>query len=362
MDTFNPATQYKIPDLLCNWPWPRKLSSHYQEAKAESTAWVESLHPFDADGQRTFNACDLNLLASLTYSGRDKDFIRVGCDLMNFYFVYDEYTDVADREEAAQLAAMVIEAYKNPTTQPRPDGDVVGEMTRQFWDRALALTHPGSPFIKRFIETSEEFLHAVTQEAEDRINKRYRKVEDYLKLRRNTSGGKPTLALTELGLNIPEEVITHPIISELTQDAADIIVLVNDMHSYVRERACGAENHNVIGAIMYEHNLVLQEALGWLEAYAKNVIARFLANVERVPSWGTEIDDSVKVYINGLGQWVRGNDDWSYEAKRYYGGDGMKVKESRIVTFLPPKKGFLKEEQLREALRRCSSTAMCHGL
>lgn len=82
---------------------------------------------------------------------------------------------------------------------------------------------------------------------------------------------------------------------------------------------------------MKEHNLDLQAALDWLGAHCNRTISRFLANVKRVPSWGAEIDEKVKIYIEGMGQWVRGNDDWSHQSKRYYGDDGPIIKETRII-------------------------------
>jgi len=49
---------------------------------------------------------------------------------MNFYFVYDEYTDVADKSVAAYLAHTVIDALKNP--HERLSGEhVLGQMIRQ---------------------------------------------------------------------------------------------------------------------------------------------------------------------------------------------------------------------------------------
>jgi hypothetical protein len=58
------------------------------------------------------------------------DFVRVGCDLMNFYFVYDEYTDVADVSVAKTLANTVISAMKDPEAKC-DNPHLLGEMTRQ---------------------------------------------------------------------------------------------------------------------------------------------------------------------------------------------------------------------------------------
>ena len=54
----NPALTFRFPDLIVDFPWPRNLSEHHREAKAESSAWVESYHPFDEEGLRGFNRCD----------------------------------------------------------------------------------------------------------------------------------------------------------------------------------------------------------------------------------------------------------------------------------------------------------------
>jgi len=84
--------QFTLPDLLAKFPWPRNLSEHFCEAKAESSAWTESYHPFDEEGLKGFNLCDFSkwksldsftitilndnlftdLLAALSYSPREK--------------------------------------------------------------------------------------------------------------------------------------------------------------------------------------------------------------------------------------------------------------------------------------------------
>ena len=58
------------------------------------------------------------------------DFARLGCDLMNFYFVYDEYTDIVNASGANALANTVIRAMKNPEANP-DNSHILGEMARQ---------------------------------------------------------------------------------------------------------------------------------------------------------------------------------------------------------------------------------------
>lgn len=49
---------YIIPDLLRNWPWPRRLNPHYSICNAESTAWCEALGAFNSpESQDALNRC-----------------------------------------------------------------------------------------------------------------------------------------------------------------------------------------------------------------------------------------------------------------------------------------------------------------
>jgi Delta6-protoilludene synthase len=118
------------------------------------------------------------------------------------------------------------------------------------------------------------------------------------------------------------------------------------MHSYRLELSRGLERHNIITAIIEEYHLDLQQALNWLSGYASTTISNFLTNMRALPSWGEKIDQAVMVYIDRVGMCVRGNDAWGYETKRYYGDDGLKVRECRKITLLPPDSGYITREEL----------------
>src|SRR6266545_4814783 len=60
-------TEYRLPNLLDKWPWSRCLSPYYEEAKEESGSWVRSFLPFNEEGQRAFDACDLSEFCIFMY-------------------------------------------------------------------------------------------------------------------------------------------------------------------------------------------------------------------------------------------------------------------------------------------------------
>ena len=55
----------------------------------------------------------------------------MGCDLMNFFFVIDEHSDVVDGTEAKKQADIIMDAVRNPTVARPKDEWVGGEMARQ---------------------------------------------------------------------------------------------------------------------------------------------------------------------------------------------------------------------------------------
>ena len=72
----------------------------------------------------------------------------------------------------------------------------------------------------------------------------------------------------------------------------------------------------------------------WATDYHKEAKTRFLDGLKRVPSWGPEVDQQVQQYLNGLGNWARGNDCWSFEGGRYFGNKGLEYQKTRIVSLL----------------------------
>jgi hypothetical protein len=93
--------------------------------------------------------------------------------------------------------------------------------------RATDSVKPGSVCLQNFISGFEAYCTAVIHEMEDHRSKRVRNVEDYLALRRNTSGVAPTLSIIEFGLDLPMDVLQYPTVASLTECAINLIAIVN---------------------------------------------------------------------------------------------------------------------------------------
>ncbi|KAF8884017.1 terpenoid synthase [Infundibulicybe gibba] len=332
----HPTPYLRIPDTLRNWPWPRHLNPHYSICKTESAAWCEAFRAFSPKAQDAFNRCDFNLLASLAFPLLNKAGCRVGCDLMNLFFVFDEYSDVADTSGARRQADIIMDALHNPHT-PRPMGEWIGgEVTRQFWENAIKTATPTSQ--RRFKNAFQLYTDSVVQQAEDRTRGYIRDIESYFDVRRDTIGAKPSFAICEIHMDLPDYVLTDPTIMKLTSACIDMLIIGNDLCSYNVEQARGDDGHNLVTIVMHEHKTTLEGALMWISRLHDDLVNVFLGEYENVPTWGLPaLDAQVAEYIHGLGNWVRANDSWSFESERYFGKAGLKVQRDRVVGILPKK-------------------------
>ena len=88
---------------------------------------------------------------------------------------------------------------------------------------------------------------------------------------------------------------------------------------------------------MHEQGLDLQDAVNVVGDLCKCAIDRFIRDRAILPSWGPTIDADVRVYVDGLADWIVGSLHWSFETERYFGTavNGKRVKATRVVALRP---------------------------
>ncbi|KAK1226347.1 hypothetical protein PQX77_010674 [Marasmius sp. AFHP31] len=329
------TTQYTLPLTLRDWPWSRQINPFYQVCKEESAHWIGSLNAFSLKSQKAFDRCDFSLLASLSTPLLNKDGNRVSCDYMHLIFLVDEHTDVVSSEEAKRYCDIVKDALNNPHT-PRPAGEWIGgEVARQFWENSIKTTTPS--FQRHFVKRFGEYLDGMVEEVIERNDSRTPdRIESYLEIRRKSSGVLPCFSTLGMHMNLPDAIFDDPVISRLETLGTDLVLLTNDIYSYNVEQARGDIPHNVVHVYMNAYKTDIQEAMGLAASLHDRLAQEFLDLVGKVPKFGdATIDSDVSTYVDGLGSWIRGNDCWSFESPRYFGSQGVKIQETRMVELLP---------------------------
>lgn len=321
-----------IPDLVSHCDFSIHCNPKVETAVEESKSWLFEHGQLGEKRKNAFRGLRAGELTSMCYPYAEFDRLRVCCDFMNYLFHLDDLSDDMTHLGTRRIADDVMNTLYCPNSYE--SNSRVSTLTRDFWKRLIKDGSPGAQ--QRFMSTMDTFFQAITIQAKDRRDGVIPDLDSYISVRRDTSGCKPCWALTEYanGLDIPDEVIEHPVVEALGEAANDLVTWSNDVFSYNREQAKG-DTHNMIVILMKHRGLDLQSSVDYVGDMCKQSIDRFIAERDRLPSWGPEIDEQVKIYVDGLADWIVGSLHWSFDSERYFGKLGLQVKATRRVTLYP---------------------------
>ncbi len=117
-----------LPDLAAICPFPWRVNPHFERAREESSAWVETYMVRAKSRKVAFlKSCVSELLASLTYSYADFEQLRLCCDFLNLLFDYDEFTDELDLHGASTSGTIFLKTISGEKTEGSVLSDIVDE-------------------------------------------------------------------------------------------------------------------------------------------------------------------------------------------------------------------------------------------
>ncbi|KAF5390807.1 hypothetical protein D9757_004424 [Collybiopsis confluens] len=325
------SAKFLLPDLVSHCEFDLRISRHRKQITKETKKWLFRGDDLQGKTREKYHGLKCGLLSAMCYPRAAYPQLRVCNDFLTYLFHLDNLSDDMDNRGTKTTADVVMNSLYYPNRyQPAR----IGKMTRDYWKRLISTASPGTQ--QRFIETFDFFFQSVTEQASDRQEGVIPDLESYIALRRDTSGCKTSFVLIEYAynLNIPDEVMDHPLIRSLGDAANDLVTWSNDIFSFNVEQSKG-DTHNMIPVIMNHHSLDLQSAVDFVGQLCKQSIDRFISDRAQLPSWGPEIDRQVQTYVDGLADWIVGSLHWSFESERYFGKNGRQVKEDRVINLLP---------------------------
>jgi len=83
------------------------------------------------------------------------------------------------------------------------------------------------------------------------------------------------------------------------------------LSSYRRDR--GDDGHNLVTVVMHQFNMDPQASMNLILDIHNTLAMDFMDEWKRIPTFGGPLDLEVRTYCDGLGNWVRANDSWSFE-------------------------------------------------
>ncbi|KAG2066193.1 terpenoid synthase [Suillus decipiens] len=232
--------------------------------------------------------------AALCYPGADAFHLQVCSDFINWIFIIDDWMEYGV-VNVQEMHESCILALRDPTNF---DTEHLGAK--------MSKTQTAGPgCTERFIRGSELFFAAVAKQVDDRTKGNKYDLESYIALRRHLVALKICDPLIEFvaRINLPDEVVSHPVIKAL-EDA------VNDHASW-------------------SNDIYLQDAINYAGQMCKDAIHRFDSNRVILSSWDEKVDKQVAIYVEGLQNFMVCSLHWHLDSARYG------VRPDRIMKLLP---------------------------
>ncbi|GJJ14034.1 hypothetical protein Clacol_008291 [Clathrus columnatus] len=335
-----------IPDLWAHCPYPVLYQKNGDEVGATSEKWVQdSCRVITPLLRQTITRLGAPQLAAYCYNQCSDERFRLVCDFMITLFLLDDLSDDLATQDSEIFSDIVMNALHFPESyrptqskgkeQPILELDC-SKLTRDYWLRMSTGTTPAVQ--ARIVEDVEQYLIAVHLQAQYRDSGDIPSLEEYIEHRRMSSGCKPLFHIIEYSLNIeiPEEVLTHPLMVTMKNCVNDFVAFSNDIFSYNVEQARGDE-HNMITVMMKKYNLDLQSAVNRVGDLCIDAIKTYQKARADFPSFGPTVDRDLESFFHGLQSWMSGSIEWSFVTPRYLGPNRHEIREHKWVTLMKPK-------------------------
>ncbi|KAJ6505472.1 isoprenoid synthase domain-containing protein [Mycena sanguinolenta] len=272
-----------------------------KQVTAETKKWLFNGDNLQGKILHKFRGLKAGTLTAMCYPDADYPQLRVCNDFLTYLFHLD---NLLDDQSTTTTVDIVLNSLYYPHSYRSPAR--VGKMTRNYYKRMVLTASPGAQ--QQFIQTFDFFLPV--SHAQARAAGVIPDLEFYIALRRDTSGCKPSFVLIEYAnnLDIPDEVMEHPLIASLGKAANDLVTWSNIF------------------------------CRGLFGEMCKQSIDRFNEDRTQLPSWGPKIDRDIDICVDGLANWIVGSLHWAFMTERYFGKKGTTVKASRVVDLLPLRK------------------------
>lgn len=238
-------------------------------------------------------------------------------DWVSWVFLFDDQNDEAEQgygtERLTECRPRLLDIMRGG---PAQEGDQMLLAWHDLWGRIRSKVNHG--WLERLTQQHDDYFLACIWEASNRKAGIVPETNTYLLKRVDSGAVYPCLTIIEFvgRLNLPENVLCHPVVRDLSLCTNNLVCWSNDIVSLEKEVKNG-DMHNLVIALSNTHQISLQQATDKAVVMYDTEMKRFEALTHQVPQFSTEVDTDLQCYIEGLKFWIQGNLDWSFESQRY---------------------------------------------
>ncbi|PTB52278.1 hypothetical protein M431DRAFT_497584 [Trichoderma harzianum CBS 226.95] len=316
-----------IPDLFSSiMSTEPAINPHYQGGKAEADEWFKELLQLKGKEEKKFNKTDFGFAAAVWAPSAEKDRFRTAVDWANWIFYFDDQFDegpLANDPVKAQEEVDCILAILNDNG-PRAQADKPLQYAFQaIWDRIKTVSILCSDERKvsnlllevreRWKDSHKKYLEGLLYQS--KLSKSSSSpaltVDQYMSYRRRTIGVVLAIRLVEYAedIKLSQTQVDHPSLQLCTSTIVDLVILSNDILSYKKEVELNDAGNNLV-TILKAHDLSDQEAMNNIGKMLDDCYETWYSALDKLPSWGEEIDREVIKYMDACRNVGLGNLHW----------------------------------------------------
>jgi len=290
------------------------------ELTARTIHWARQRGLLPDDSERTLAKIrSYSALAARCYPAAPFERLAAICDYFSWLFFFDDVCeDVSLRGvDPSGVLELLKDAYAAlQGAVPAADRSRFVEALADIWQR-VGDDCPDF-WRRRFTRHVENYIDGCVWEAQNRRLQRVPSRSVFEAMRMHTSTMYEFWDLIEYagGYFLPDEVVEHPHVAELRRTGNAVASFANDFYSLQKE-AEHRDVHNLVLVLMEEEGIVLDAARARAATIHDAQVGHFVELERSLPSFGAELDERLKKYVEGMRIWMRANYDWSLTTPRY---------------------------------------------
>jgi hypothetical protein len=317
-----------IPKL--KWPFSSIINPHRASAEEHTIKWLQThnLLTNDADYE-LYRSQGFAYMTSRMFPYADKEILLPILDYCTLLFIVDDQVDQQDDnglsdvngfDRLAKFTAYITSLMRNKTRIPLTKGNELLAALTDCWLRLS--TFCTEEWQNRLIGRYQETFEAAVWQLKNISNSYSPTVEEYLHYRPMFAGANIAVDLSLVAdkIQLPDEVLNHPLLKRLHLLIQYLVCWANDLFSLSKELGNNyrADRHNLVFVMQDNYNLSLGDAVLKSADLFNQHTKEFMDISSDLPDFSRGINSEVERYIKSVAQVARGNIDWSeQETTRY---------------------------------------------
>ncbi|MFI9406888.1 hypothetical protein [Nocardia sp. NPDC052316] len=312
-------------NLYFEIPVEPRYNPNHDYAERHNLDWLRAHHMLTTRrAEQMYLGWQIADLAARCWPDAHAEDLCLTVDLKSFYFLFDDQFDGPqgkDPSHVARICQKLIEVVHRDTAADSKAAPVVSAFA-DLWARSRdGMT---TSWIARTSHDWERYFASYPYEAIGRHAGTIPDLDDYMVIRRGSAATESVTDMVERlnRIELPPIVFHGPQIRLMREIAADVPFICNDVFSYEKERGRG-DVYNLVAVLCHGRQLSVEEAVGYIRTMVAARVSRFFQLRLQIPQILQGLDiaaadrATVTRYAEGLGDWLRGHNDWMSSTVRY---------------------------------------------